>query len=304
MTPYLSVVICTYNRDRFIVACLESLAVQTLSDEKFEVIVVNNHCTDNTESLVLDFLQRHPERPFRMVFEANKGLSHARNRGIAEARGEVILYLDDDAECQPDLLETHLAFFTQTPDAAGAGGRILPRYSEAPEPPWMSRWLDGYIARMDPGGEQRIFKGRMKYPFGCNMAYRKKFLEQIGGFNTEITFRGDDKYIFLMVKAINPNIFYLPKALVYHNIPGSRLQSDYFKTLFLKTGNEERVRVKMAHGVPGVLRKLLEYCIKFGISLVLWVKYAITHTEVQGRYVMLSQWYTLNGFFRKNVTVR
>ena len=93
MTPYLSVVICTYNRDRFIVACLQSLAVQTLPDKKFEVIVVNNNCTDNTESLVQDFLQRHPERPFRMVFEANKGLSHARNRGIAEAEGEVILYL-------------------------------------------------------------------------------------------------------------------------------------------------------------------------------------------------------------------
>jgi hypothetical protein len=157
---------------------------------------------------------------------------------------------------------------------------------------------------MDPGGEQRIFSGSMKYPFGCNMAYRKKILEQIGGFNTDITFRGDDKYIFLMVKAINPNIFYLPTALVYHNIPGSRLQPDYFKTLFLKTGSEERVRVAMAHGLPGVLWKLLEYFIKFGVSLVLWVKYSITRKEVQGRYIMLSQFYTLNGFFLKNVVVR
>ena len=136
------------------------------------------------------------------------------------------------------------------------------------------------------------------------MAYRKKILEQIGGFNTDITFRGDDKYIFLTVKAINPNIYYLPQAIVYHNIPGSRLQADYFKTLFLKTGNEERVRVKMANGLPAVLWKLMEYFIKFGVSLVLWVKYSITHKEIQGRYIMLSQWYTLNGFFRKNVAVR
>lgn len=304
MTPYLSVVICTYNRDRFIVACLRSLAVQTLPDEKFEVVVVNNNCTDNTASLVQDFLQRQPGRPFRTVFEANKGLSYARNRGIAEAKGELILYLDDDAECMPDLLENHLNFFTSKPDAAGAGGRILPRYSEAPEPPWMSRWLDGYIARMDPGGEMRIFSGRMKYPFGCNMAYRKKYLVQIGGFNTDITFRGDDKYIYLKVKDINPNIYYLPQALVYHNIPGSRLQSDYFKTLFLKTGNEERVRVSMEHGFLGVWLKLAEYIMKVGVSLILWLKYAVINTEKQGRYIMLSQWYTLSGFFRKNVTVR
>ncbi len=304
MMPFLSVVICTYNRDRFIVACLESLSVQTLADDDFEVIVVNNYCTDNTASLVQDFLQRHPGRPFRTVFEANKGLSHARNRGIGEAKGEVILYLDDDAECEPDLLETHLNFFKQNTGASGAGGRILPRYSEAPEPPWMSRWLDGYIARMDPGGKKRLFSGRMKYPFGCNMAYRKKYLQQIGGFNTDITFRGDDKYIFLMVKTINPNIYYLPEALVYHNIPGARLQSDYFKTLFLKTGNEERVRVKMARGIAGVVLKLAEYLLKFGVSLLLWFKYAITQTEIQGRYIMLSQWYTLNGFFRNNVKVR
>lgn len=304
MAPYLSVVICTYNRDRFIVACLESLAKQSLADEKFEVVVVNNNCTDNTAALVQDFLQRHPGRPFRTVFEANKGLSHARNRGIAEAKGEVILYLDDDAESEPDLLEKHLNFFTSHTEASGAGGRILPRYSEAPEPAWMSRWLDGYIARMDPGGESRIFTGRMKYPFGCNMAYRKQYLEQIGGFNTDITFRGDDKYIFLMVKNLNPNIYYLPQALVYHNIPGARLQSDYFRTLFLKTGQEERVRVSMAQGFPGILLKCAEYFIKFGVSLMIWAKYSITETEIKGRYVMLSQWYTLTGFFRKQVAVR
>lgn len=304
MAPFLSVVICTYNRDRFIVACLESLAVQTLPDEKFEVVVVNNNCTDNTASLVQDFLERHPGRPFRTVFEASKGLSFARNRGITEAKGDIILYLDDDAECQPDLLQNHLDFFTTHPQAAGSGGRILPRYSEAPEPAWMSRWLDGYIARMDPGGKERIFTGRMKYPFGCNMAYRKKYLEQIGGFNTDITFRGDDKYIFLKVKILNPNIYYLPQALVYHNIPGGRLQSDYFRTLFLKTGQEERVRVAMAGGLPGILVKCLEYFLKFGISLLLWVKYSITETEIKGRYVMLSQWYTLSGFFRKQVSVR
>lgn len=304
MTPYISVVICTYNRDRFIVACLECLAVQSLPDENFEVIVVDNNSTDNTAALVKDFLTKNPDRPFRYVFEEKKGLSNARNRGIEEAKGEIVLYLDDDAESETNLLDTYLHFFTSNPEAAGAGGRILPRYSEAPEPAWMSRWLDGYIARMDPGGDTRVFAGRMKYPFGCNMAYRKSYLKKIGGFNTDITFRGDDKYIFHAIKAINPNIFYLPNATVHHNIPAARLQPNYFKTLFLKTGNEERVRVKAAQGIAGILGKCVEYCIKFGISLLLWGMYTLKGKEKPGRFIMLSQWYTLTGFFMKEVKVR
>ena len=302
--PRISVIISTYNRQRFIITCLECLAAQTLSKGHYEVVVVDNHCTDDTATLVQQFLAQHPQLPFRYVFEAQKGVSFGRDRGIHEAQGDILVYLDDDAEASPNLLESYLQFFDQYPTAAGAGGRILPKYSEAPEPVWMSKWLNGYVAKVDLGGDTRIFEGRMKYPIGCNMAYRKALLQQIGGFNTQLTFRGDDKYIYLAIKAINPNIYYLPGALAHHNIPEKRLNISYLRTLYLKTGNEEKLRVRLKDGPAAVWLKGLEFVLKFTISLGIWLWYALSGRALQGRYVMLSQWYTLQGFFSKQVFVR
>ena len=304
VAPVISVVISTYNRQAYIITCLQCLAKQTLSASNFEAVVVDNNCTDNTAELVQRFLQEHPALPFRYVFEASKGVSFGRDRGIHEAKGTILIYLDDDAEAEPDLLKNYLNFFTAYPGAAAAGGRILPKYSEKPKPTWMSSWLNGFIAHVDLGGTIRLFKGRMKYPIGCNMAYRKKYLEQIGGFNTLLTFRGDDKYIYLAVKKINPQIYYVPAALVYHNIPGRRLQFSYLRTLYLKTGNEEKLRVRITNGKAAVLTKFLEFLCKLAVSVAIWFWYAATARELQGRYVFYSQWYTLQGFLKKEVFVR
>lgn len=301
---FISVVISTYNRAAYIVTCLECLAAQTLSKEKYEVVVVDNNCTDNTADLVNGFIVAHPLLPFRYVFEAQKGVSFGRDRGIHEAKGDILVYLDDDAEAEPDLLENYIKFFAEHPDAAGAGGRILPKYSEKPKPKWMSPWLDGFVAHVDLGGSTRLFKGRMKYPIGCNMAYRKKYLVQIGGFNTQLTFRGDDKYIFLVIKDINHRIYYVPGALVYHNIPGRRLQFSYLRTLYLKTGNEEKLRVRLKDGYAAMGIKFFEFLFKFGVSCGIWLWYALTARELQGRYVFYSQWFTLKGFLMKDVFVR
>lgn len=303
-SPIISVIISTYNRQDYIVTGLRCLAAQTLSKDKYEVVIVDNHCTDNTAALVKTFLQENPSLPFRYVYEAQKGVSFGRDRGIHEAKGEILVYLDDDAEAEPDLLENYLSFFTQHTDAAAAGGRILPKYSEKPKPAWMSSWLNGFIAHVDLGGDTRIFRGRMKYPIGCNMAYRKKYLQQIGGFNTLLTFRGDDKYIYLAVKDINPEIYYVPSALVRHNIPGRRLQFSYLKTLYLKTGNEEKLRVRLKDGNGAVFMKFLEFLFKFGVSIGIWFLYAVTGKELPGRYVFYSQWFTLKGFMMKEVFVR
>ncbi|RYY72203.1 MAG: glycosyltransferase [Chitinophagaceae bacterium] len=303
-SPTISVIISTYNRQAYIIACLRCLTNQTLPKDKYEVVIVDNHCTDNTAELVKEYLSANPELPFRYVYEDQKGVSFGRDRGIHESVGEILVYLDDDAEAEPDLLENYLHFFTQYPAAAAAGGRILPKYSEKPKPEWMSSWLNGFIAHVDLGGETRIFEGRMKYPIGCNMAYRKRYLLEIGGFNTLLTFRGDDKYIYLAVKEINPEIYYVPNALVRHNIPGRRLTFEYLRTLFLKTGNEEKLRVRLKDGNTAVLVKFFEFLFKFGVSIAIWFWYAITGKELQGRYVFYSQWFTLKGFLKKNVFVR
>jgi glucosyl-dolichyl phosphate glucuronosyltransferase len=304
MKPVISCVICTYNRDKFIIMCLESLSRQNAPKEQFEVIVVDNASTDGTANLVKSFLNEHSDLPFRYVFEPKKGLSNARNRGIEEAKGEIVLYLDDDAESEPNLISEMISFFEEHPEASGAGGRILPIYSEMPEPEWASKWLNGYFAKMDPGGSTRVFKGRMKYPFGCNMAYRKKYLEEIGGFNTKLAFRGDDKHVYHAVRQINPNIYFVHTAVVHHHIPTNRLSKEYFRTLFLKTGNEEKLRISEGAGWLALVVKFLEYVFKLSVSVAIWILYALKGNEIKGRFVLLSQWYTLRGFLMPQVHVR
>lgn len=302
--PSISVVICTYNRQKFIGACLQCLAAQTLPADQWEVIVIDNDSTDQTATIVKAFIDAHPALPFRYVHEAQKGLSFARNRGIEEAAADIITYIDDDAEAVPEFVATILHFMLQHPEAAGAGGRVLPKYSEQPEPEWMNKYLNGYIGKVDHGGEPRLFVGKMKYPIGCNMTYRKTLMQRAGGFNNQLSFRGDDKHIFHHVTRINPNVYYLQEALVYHNIDANRLTFDYFKKLFLITGHEERKRVVSEQGSLGWLLKAVEYLVKFDLSLILWLLFSIRGQEPKGRYTMYSQWFTLLGFMKKKVFVR
>ena len=302
--PGQSIVVCTYNRQKFVYNCLQCLSLQTLDTTSFEVIFVDNNSTDTSAEIIKQFIASHPGLPFRYVFEANKGLSFARNRGIAEAKFDIVTFIDDDAEATPEFAQTILSFMQVHPEVAGVGGRVIPKYSEKGEPQWMSKYLAGYVAMSDHGQPERRYEGKMKYPAGCNMTYRKEILLKAGGFNNKLTFRSDDKQIYYAVKPLNDKVFYLPQALVYHNIDAERLDFSSFKKLFMKTGSDERIRVMAEGGNIAVIKKMMEYIAKFTASTLLWVVFILKRQEIKGRYVVYSQWFTLKGFFSKNVFVR
>lgn len=302
--PAVSVVICTYNRDKFIGEALNCLSKQTLPAEQFEVIVVDNKSTDNTAAITKKFIAEHPELNMRYVPEPNKGLSFARNRGIEEAKAPIITYIDDDAEVIPGFLESIVNFMQADKKAAGIGGKVIPKYSESEEPKWMSRYLDGMVGQIDYGPDTKRFDSSMKYPGGCNMTYTKEILQKAGGFNNKLTFRADDKYIFFQVTRYTNNIYYLPEAALYHNIDKDRLTFGNFKKLFLKSGNEEKIRVRSEKGEIGVVGKFFELIFKTSASLALYLFYLLKGKELKGRYIFFSQWYTLMGFLQKSVFVR
>ena len=122
----ISLIICTYNRDRFIGDALESLSMQTLDPSNFEIIIVNNNSTDNTENISLAFIKDHAELDCKYVVETNQGLSFARNRGIQESKYKIITYIDDDAFAKPDFLEQIFTYFNENPNIAGIGGKVIP----------------------------------------------------------------------------------------------------------------------------------------------------------------------------------
>jgi glycosyltransferase involved in cell wall biosynthesis len=302
--PSISVVICTYNRDKFIRAALECLARQSLPPDQFEIIIIDNNSTDRTAAIVKEFINTNPGLNARYVFESRKGLSFARNRGIDEAKAPVITYIDDDAEASPGFLENIVDFMNGDKTIVGIGGKVIPKYSESEEPRWISKYLDGFIGKTDYGPEPRKFDHRMKYPVGCNMTYTKEILQKAGGFNNQLTFRSDDKYIFYQVSKLSDKIYYLPEAMLFHNIDRERLSFANFKKLFLKSGNEEKIRVRSEEGGPAVLKKFLELIFKTTASLALYLLYLLRGQEIKGRYIFYSQWFTLKGFLMKSVFVR
>lgn len=125
-----SVIVCTFNRETLLPGALESLARQSADTSRYEIVIVNNNATDRTDRLCRTFVESHPTLNTTYVTEPRQGLSHARNRGIAEAKGRFITYIDDDAIATPEFVEKISAFFRRHEDAAAVGGRVLATFEE------------------------------------------------------------------------------------------------------------------------------------------------------------------------------
>lgn len=300
----ISLVICTYNRCRYLPEALESIKAQTLSPEKFELLVIDNNSTDDTALITRNFMEANPRLHVRYLLEENRGLSFARNRGMKESNAPVVNYVDDDAILSAGYLEAMVHFFNYHPQAGGAGGKVIPKYEDGKEPPWMSKYLNGFIGKIDFGNEIQVFKNEMKYPVGCNMAYKKDLLEKAGGFNNALQFRSDDKYIFYQVKKFTSQIYFVPDAWLYHYIDAHRLEINNFKKLFLKTGNEEKKRVLSERGNRAVFKKGMEFFLKAGASVMLFLLFMLKGQYSKGKYVFISQYCTLKGFLKKEIFVR
>lgn len=149
----ITVAICTWNRadllDQTLLA-MRKLRIPMGVD--WEVLVVDNNCTDHTA----DVIARHEHSlPLRYVLEKQQGTSHARNRAVAEAHGEFLIFTDDDVHVAEDWIEAYLRAAKAHPTASFFGGTVLPMY-ECEPPKWLRRNLDHFgkvlaIRRMGDG---------------------------------------------------------------------------------------------------------------------------------------------------------
>ena len=131
-----TVVLCTYNRCQILARALSSLARSTVPQlVRWEVVVVDNNSSDQTRKVVAGFCEQQPDR-FRYLFETQPGLSCARNAGIREARGSIIVFTDDDVTVDPMWLG-NLTAALSAPQWAGVGGRVFPEWECSP-PQWLT----------------------------------------------------------------------------------------------------------------------------------------------------------------------
>ncbi len=270
--PKLSIVICTYNRAHFLGDTLKSLADQGFPASDYELLLVDNASTDATPTLAQDFASTHADVPFRYVLETRQGLSNARNRGIAEAQGDVVVFLDDDVRLEKSYLNIIQGFYTKHPEVMATGNTIIPEYLFAC-PSWMSVYLAPLVGYHRWSQATRPYHGR-KFPVGASMAFRKTVFAEVGDFNPALGRTGkvlggnEEKDLFYRMRALGMSIWFLADAVVYHQIDDRRLTLDYVRRQAIGVGLSERVRLRQKGGVA-ILGKVWEEGVKTFATLVL-----------------------------------
>jgi glycosyltransferase involved in cell wall biosynthesis len=223
-------VICTFNREDFLRTCLESLSPQTLSRELYEIVVVDNASSDETPRVVQRFAESHPGIRVLCVRENRRGLSVARNTGAERSSGDVILYLDDDATADPNLLREVVRVFQEHPAAGCAGGRIV---LDLPDrvPWWYSDRLAAYFSAYgDAQAHERRVTVPEEFPYGANFAVRRTALREVGMFEEAYGRKGrdsaggEDTELACRLAARGFEIYSAPGAVVTHHIPRERMR--------------------------------------------------------------------------------
>jgi len=198
--PKVSVVVCAYNAERTMAPCLASL--EKLNYPSYEVIVVNDGSTDHTREICERF------NYIRLINQENKGLSAARNVGIETATGEIVAFTDSDCVADPDWLTYLVTTFIRSGRAAVGGPNF---------PPPEDTLVPSAVA-VSPGGPTHVLLNDevAEHIPGCNMAFRKKVLEEIHGFDPVFRAAGDDVDLCWRLQNAGYQIGFSPAAVVWH----------------------------------------------------------------------------------------
>jgi glycosyltransferase involved in cell wall biosynthesis len=229
----ISIILCTYNRCQGLRVALESVALSKVPPSfDWYVLIVDNNSNDGTREVAESFCLRDPKH-FRYIFEPQQGKSFALNRGIREATGEVLAFIDDDITVEPDWLY-ELTKPLEAGECAGSGGRVyLPK--DFLPPAWMA--VDGQyslasiLAYFDLGSQPIEL---LKPPIGNNMAFRKAIFEKYGLFRTDLgpapgsELRHEDTEFGTRVMRSGERLLYVPTAVVRHAVEQRRLEKSYF----------------------------------------------------------------------------
>lgn len=226
--PLVSVVVCAYTSERLaqLRHTIASVLNQTYTPR--EIVLVVDHNPDLHTQLA-------PLANDDVRIASNKGkrgLADARNTGIAMARGEIVAFIDDDADADYHWLERLVESY-RDPAVIGNGGRIVPVWEEGPPPAWLADeflWVIGCTYRGMPE------RGPVRNVIGCNMSFRSSVFEEVGSFNTEIGRLGNQplscEETEMCIRALqrwpDKKIVYAADAVVHHHVSPSRRTLRYY----------------------------------------------------------------------------
>jgi glycosyltransferase involved in cell wall biosynthesis len=252
-SPRVTVALPTYNRAELLRQTLTGILSQDFPLDDYEVLVIDNNSSDQTRAVVESFASHHPAP--RYILETRQGLDYGRNRAITEARGNILVYGDDDILVQKDWLRQLLApLLADSARSIGAvGGEVIPHFPEG-LPPWVSDWHSPLAFRPDAGP-----LNAKQSPMGANLAFPKWVFSKVGEFHTGLDrtgkslFGGGDSEMIRRIRAAGFAVWFAPAASVLHVMPASRTTFSYATR---HAFDSARSRVVDRAGRPGALAYL------------------------------------------------
>jgi glucosyl-dolichyl phosphate glucuronosyltransferase len=238
-----SIIVPTRNRAAMLRHTVQSLVRQNFDPHRFEILIVDNGSTDATRAVSEGLVARSDGISIRYLHEPEPGLLSGRHRGLREADGDILIFVDDDIEAAPDWLAAIMAGFAD-PNIHLIGGPSLPAF-EKPPPAWIAdfatieggRIICTYLSLLNLEGPARPIDPL--WIWGLNFAIRAETCRQLGGFHPDCIpkhlqhFQGDGETgLARKLKAAGLQAWYLPNARVTHRIPAARLTVGYFEERF------------------------------------------------------------------------
>ena len=299
----ITVAICTWNRAHLLEQTLTRFRQLVIPEGmEWELVVINNACTDHTREVV----ERHQEAlPLRMVMEPEAGLSRARNRAIDVAQGEWLIWTDDDVLVNPGWLASYWAAIHGMPDASFFGGPVNPWFEKSPASWITASWktISPVFAVRQLGDEVFTFDRRL-IPFGANFGLRLavqkeyRYDPELGRKEKEML-SGEETVVLRQMMADGHRGYWLPTASLEHFIPVQRLTLDYVKQYYHGLGQTavalERIRDKAGNARAGstpwlsyakaLIYSGIYYALRLGAPASYWVPCLVKSQRHWGRLV-------------------
>jgi glycosyltransferase involved in cell wall biosynthesis len=288
-SPALSVILCTHARPGYLAACLAGLARQAPIPGGFETIVVDSASPPEAAAEIARLAAAHGARLIRCD---QRGLSLARNEGLAASAAPWVAYLDDDAVPEENWCIALAAAIARAPEGtATIGGRIIPHW-EAPLPPWWPEDAVGTLTIITHAGEGIVGSPDLPgwvEPYGANITFAAAPLRAIGGFPLDLgrvgekLISGEEQFVVARLAASGHRAYYAGSVTVLHSIQATRLNRRWLFSRLYWQGVSEAILTARLGRRGAMWRKAARMVAKLMLGLPSLVGQAESAAQVRRR---------------------
>ena len=227
-----SIIVPCFNEEANIKPCLESLVAQDYTDD-FEIIVIDNNSTDQSQAIITDFALLHPI--IRLSVEYKKGTAAVRNRGIKIAKYDHVAFIDADCEAPHNwltvLVKNYSSMKLKYADGIGVGGRNIAPENTDPFIKAIEIVLDTYIGSFSSSQGRQIEHALLVSHLPLvNALYKKEKITAIGGFDESLQSEAEDAEINYRLSNAGFRFLFVPESFVWHKMRSS--SKSWFKNMF------------------------------------------------------------------------